>query len=299
MNRTVIKGIKEQDYPALYRAADMASLDAQRRHLRTVRVYLFLLITAAGLSVYGIQETNAAIAAAIVIICSIVISIFMCTQKDEEVWYRARAVAESVKTTTWRFMMQAEPFLNEDDIQIVKSNFRQRIMSILEEHRDLAHALGGNLSKEEQITDTMCNIRNMSLEGRITFYREYRIDEQRRWYAKKSAENKNKGQWWFSILIFCQIIAIIFIVFRVTYPGWPYWPSEVFVVGASIALTWIQVKRFREIASAYGLTAHELGVIRGGLEDVNNEQNFNQFIIDSENAFSREHTQWLARKNVI
>lgn len=291
--------MKDKDYPAVYRAADEASSNAQRMHLITVRTYLLLLITAAGLSVYGIQKTNAAIIAAIVIVCSIFVSIFMFTQKYEDIWYRARAVAESVKTTTWRFMMQADPFVKDDNNQLAKSIFRHRIMSILKEHKDLAHELGGNLAKEEQVTDTICNIRNMPLEKRITFYREYRIDEQRKWYAQKSSENKKQGQLWFGILIICQIIAIIFVIFRVAYPMWSYWPSEVFVVGASIALTWIQVNRFRELASAYGLTAHELGIIRGGLESISNEQEFNQFITDSESAFSREHTQWLARKNVI
>jgi hypothetical protein len=291
--------MEEHDYPALYRAADAASVNAQNRYLLAVRTYSFLLIVAAGLAVYGIQETGAAIAAALVIIGSIFVSVWMLFKKDEDIWYRARAVAESVKTSTWRFMMRADPFSNVDNVQIMKGQFRERLISILNEHKDLAHALGGDLSREDQITETICDIRSMPLEQRVSFYRQHRIDEQRMWYANKSSVNKKQGQWWFGVLILCQFAAIIFLIFRVAYPSWGYWPAEVFVVGAGTALTWIQVKRFRELASAYGLTAHELGVVRAGIEAVLNEQDFAQFVIDSESAFSREHTQWLARKDVI
>ena len=195
--------------------------------------------------------------------------------------------------------MRADPFENADNDQIVKSKFCERLMNILNEHKNLAHALGGALSSEEQITDAMCDNRNLNLEDRVSLYKRYRIDEQRAWYARKSSGNIKQGQRWFGILIFCQSAAIIFVIFRVAYPSWVYWPSEVFLVCASAALTWIQVKRFREIASAYSLTAHELGVILGGVEDIDNEQEFAQFVTDSESAFSREHTQWLARKDVI
>src|SRR5690606_15189811 len=36
--------------------------------------------------------------------------IFIGYQKPDRIWYNARAVAESVKTLTWRYMMRAEPF---------------------------------------------------------------------------------------------------------------------------------------------------------------------------------------------
>lgn len=287
-----------ESYPALFRAADVASVKAQKRYIAAVCGYSLLLIVAAGLAVYGITETRAAIAAALVIIGSILVSIWMILSEDEDVWYRTRAVAESVKTSAWRFMMRADPFVDADSVEVVKSRFRARLKRFIQEHRDLAHALSGNLSQEEQITEAMCDIRKMSVEDRVKFYRKHRIDEQRTWYAKKSAANKRSGRRWFGILVFCQGIAIVLVTLRVAYPAWGYWPAEVFVVSAGAALTWIQVKRFRELAAAYGLTAHELGVIRGELESVSTEEELAQFVMDSESAFSREHTQWLARKDV-
>lgn len=291
--------MEDKQYPALYCATNKASIDAQNQYLSFVKAYSFLLIAASGLGVYGINEKSSAIIAAALVIGSIFLSIMMLLRRDEDTWYRARSVAESVKTSSWRFMMRCEPYVDETDVRVVKSRFRSRLKSILSEHKDLAEHIGGTVSEQEQITDKMCKVRSLSWEKRANFYRTYRIDEQRSWYAKKSAWNRGRGRLWFSILIGCQALAVLFLILRVAYPNWGYWPADVFVVAAGAALTWIQVKRFKELSAAYGLTAHEIGVVRGELEQIDSEEKLADFIADSENAFSREHTQWLARKDSL
>lgn len=287
----------ESDYPALYQASNSASLQAQSFYLRLIQGHSALLIIAAGLGVYGIEKTVAAIAAAVLIIASIFVSIAMLLRRDEDVWYRTRAVAESVKTSAWRFMMRADPYLDVDDVREVKARFRNRLKSILNEHKDLAAHIGGHESEAEQATAQMCKIRAMEWEERSDFYRQCRIDEQRTWYAKKSAWNKRHGRIWFGVLILCQAAAAFFVIMQVAYPHWGYWPFGVFVVASGSVLTWIQVKKFRELSAAYGLTAHEVGIVRGEIENVDSEESLSQFVVDGENAFSREHTQWLARKD--
>lgn len=274
-------------------------MNAQRSHLGYVCCYSYLLIAAAGLSVYGIEDTAAAVGAALLMIAAMFISILMIFKKDEDTWYRARAVAESVKTSTWRFMMRGDPYTDAESVEVVKAQLRGRLKKVLSEHKDLSYELGGEVSKGEQITTFMCDMRSRSLQERMDFYRNHRIDEERAWYARKSRFNRTQSRIWFSILVGCQAIAVILVVLRVAYPEWRFWPTEVFVVAAGSALTWLQVKRFRELASAYGLTAHEIGIIRGELECVTEESHFAQFVTDSESAFSREHTQWLARKDVV
>ena len=92
-------------------------------------------------------------------------------------------------------------------------------------------------------------------------------------------------------------MAIFFSFLRVVYPEWKIWPTEIFLVGAAGILIWIQAKRFRELAAAYGITAHEIGLALSELDDVQVENEFSKFVGDAENAFSREHTQWVARKD--
>ncbi|NKC17160.1 MAG: SLATT domain-containing protein [Gammaproteobacteria bacterium] len=60
--------------------------------------------------------------------------------------------------------------------------------------------------------------------------------------------------------------------------------------------TWLQAKKHNELNSSYSLAIHEIGIIKGKAEFVETEEQFSDFVMSSENAFSKEHTQWVARK---
>ena len=66
---------------------------------------------------------------------------------------------------------------------------------------------------------------------------------------------------------------------------------------ASSILTWLQAKKHNELSSSYSLTAHEIILIKSEVNRIENEIDFSEYIMNCENAFSREHTQWFARKN--
>jgi uncharacterized membrane protein len=290
--------MKYDFYPAIYKAADNASIRTQRYYLNCIRGYIITVIIGVGLGVYGITSKSSALFAAIIFLLGIFISILIHYRHYENIWYKCRAIAESVKTSSWRYIMKANPFEDSNNIEIVNKEFLNLIQNILEEHKNLAAELTVKYGTSEQITEEMKEVRSMDLTDRIKFYRDNRIDEQRLWYAKKALENKKKGNYWFWILIALQAIAIVFVLFRIAYPTWEYWPSELFAIAGSGALTWLQVKRFKELSAAFGLTAHEIGAIRGELESVKDDDQFSQFVTNSENAFSREHTQWISRKDI-
>lgn len=288
----------ERDYyPALYQAASKASTQAQTNFLNCIKGYAGVSIIGAGLAAYGVESKIYAFFAAVAFLLGLFLSILMAVKNFSNTWYRARAVAESIKTSSWKFMMCAEPFEDAPSSSIVKVKFRDLLKEILKEHEHLAYALAGPASEREQITKQMCEIRDLSLNERIDIYRRERLDEQRTWYTNKSKNNKLYGIIWFVVLVLMQAAAIIFILLRIAYPNWKIWPTEIFVVGASNVFTWLQVRRFGELAAAYGIAAHEIGLIRGGLEEVASEEQFSKFVKDAELAFSREHTQWVARKD--
>jgi hypothetical protein len=66
---------------------------------------------------------------------------------------------------------------------------------------------------------------------------------------------------------------------------------------ASAALTWLQAKKHNELSLSYVLAAQEIVLIKGEALSVNSEKKLSGFVLDAENAFSREHTQWVARKS--
>ncbi len=75
-------------------------------------------------------------------------------------------------------------------------------------------------------------------------------------------------------------------------------PIVVIAVASSAVLTWVQAKKHNELNSSYSLAAHEIVLIKGESVSVQNESDLSEFVINSESAFSREHTQWTASKNV-
>ncbi len=287
--------MEKKDYPGLYRAADNASLSAQSTCLHTVQWQIFTLILGAALAINPLPNAIYSLANAAVFLAALGISIFIASKRYERVWYSARAVAESVKTVTWRYAMRTEPFLETDSVYEVNAVFRNMLDNILSSNNQIGDLLGGDDCALDQITPEMQRIRTLNLEQRKEVYLSARIDEQRKWYAKKSKHNKKRSSQFFVLLVALQAIAIAFVLLRIAFPEWKIWPTEIFVVSAGAVITWVQLKRFQEVATAYALTAHEIGIIRTKLDESNSDLSFSDFVRDAENAFSREHTQWIAK----
>jgi len=86
------------------------------------------------------------------------------------------------------------------------------------------------------------------------------------------------------------------VLVRIGYPDMSFSPTEPLIVMASSIIGWTQIKRFTELASAYTLTAHEIGIVVTSLDEATDERSFSNVVNESELAFSREHTQWVARQ---
>ena len=289
--------MQTEDYPALYQSADSAAAAAQATYLRCVKGYAVLGIAGAALASIGVESRTSALLAAFVFLGGLFLSVLIAFKRYEDTWYRTRAIAESIKTACWRFMMGAEPFDHGLPTSEARQKLAQVLRAILQEHKHLAGELAGDPAEKSQITEAMIRTRQLTLGERLQLYRRERISEQRNWYAGKSKSNIADARKWFGVLIALQSGAIVFVLLRVAFPEWKFWPTEMFVVAAASTLGWMQVKRFRELSAAYALTAHEIGLADAELGDIKNAQQFSRFVADTENAFSREHTQWVARKD--
>ncbi|EBX4343085.1 hypothetical protein DRY68_24490, partial [Salmonella enterica subsp. enterica serovar Braenderup] len=95
-------------FPALYRSADGSAADAQSTYLRLIRLQYLLLTVAATISIWFGASPDLYIAYALVLAASTGLLLYMAVQKPEKEWYGCRALAESIKTSTWRYMMRAE-----------------------------------------------------------------------------------------------------------------------------------------------------------------------------------------------
>lgn len=148
----------------------------------------------------------------------------------------------------------------------------------------------------EQIPASMQAVRALSLADRKAYYLDHRVKEQRIWYARKARANRNASRWWLGVGISAYLVAICLALARIVYPLWELWPIEPAIVCASAIIGWTQVKKFNELASSYTLTALEIGLIKERVDSVATDDDFSEFVNEAEQAFSREHTQWVARQ---
>jgi hypothetical protein len=258
--------------------------------------YIGLSIGAAVLSIYIKESTFAGILASIMFLVILFLTIFQAVKRYDRTWYNGRAVAESVKTRTWRFITRAEPYLDCKNVNSVKQEFCDDLKDILDQNRELGSFLSHESVTKDTITQSMQEIRKLSLTDRLNYYISNRINEQRNWYHTKATFNKEMAKKWFIGLVITNLVVIVLLLVEVGYKIY-YLPTPALIVVGSSILSWTQIKKYQDLATSYGLTAHEIGIIKDQSFKVQGERELSDFVKDSENAFSREHTQWVARKD--
>jgi len=263
-----------------------------------IRGQYALLFIAAVLSLWFGGDKQVYAAYAFTIAVSAVLLLYMSIVKPERDWYGARALAESIKTSTWRYMMKAEPFVDAPSIKTVRTTFRQFLKEILDANSHVRETVSKRPMNGDQITRTMDDVRRKPFVDRKAFYLRYRIQDQRNWYLGKAATNRKWFKIWIGLCIAIQLTLVALAIVRIYNDQlFSLWPMDPLMVLASALVGWVQIKKFNELASAYGLTAHEIGLIETSLNDVDDEIEFSEFVNEAERAFSREHTQWVARQN--
>lgn len=285
----------DESYPGLYQSANLASLGAQKTYFVALFFYLCLLVLAASLSWWWEGGVWSAILAALLFLVTLGILILLRVKRPDDIWYNGRAVAESVKTISWKWMMRSEPYFDCSDVGTAKRAFIDDLKDVLGQNEKLANSLPPNEASKEPITDEMKSIRQASFEDRLDVYKTQRIDDQAKWYIKKTSLNQRRAKQWFVVSVLLHLIAIVMLLVKIGLPQVSF-PIELFATAASAVLTWLQAKKHNELGSSYSLTAHEIGLIKAESEFITNESELSDFIINSENAFSREHIQWVARK---
>lgn len=287
--------MEEQHFPAVYRSANELSKKSQSAFFRALKLHLILLIIGSALSVFNFSHWISAVLQAIVFFGAFSCSVYLFAKRPDKDWYAGRAVAESIKTITWRYICRAEPFQGDDES--ARTNFRHKVQAVVDQNKDVVKAhldFVGN----PQLTQMMAIIRAKSLEERKAEYALGRINDQLEWYANKARLNQKSSNIFFWILIMVNAIAVVLSLIRIAFVAVPFWPTDIFIAVAASLLGWMQARRFSDLAAAYGLAAYEIGLIKEQCMIPQSESEFSSFVGDAENAFSREHTQWVARKDL-
>jgi hypothetical protein len=264
-------------------------MKAQRQYLRLIRINLAALLigAAAGAAVPAV--------AAIALVAALVATLVTQNKSYERTWYGGRAIAESVKTLAWRYMARAEPFQDGDDAN-ADELFLKRLGQILQSAANLAVQLS-SVSGADQITAHMRKVRALPLAERRDHYDECRIQDQYKWYSKKSALSERAERQFFTVMWVSNGLAVAAAVGMVFNPDLAVNATGLFSTAAAVVFAWLQVKRHQELAQSYAIAAQELSIVHGNVSHVTMEPQFAAFVADAENAISREHTLWTARRD--
>ena len=300
-----IPTIANSDLPAILDAADSAARAAKRNYYLWTGVDLALLV--AGTLLLSVEAREAALralagyGAAICLIVSLASTVVLLKTNYDKVWYGARAVAETVKTLSWKYMTCTEPFaakltnVEADEMLIAK------LMSILSERKELFWLFDGDLGVRSEITETMRRARALDFGSRKQMYLDQRINDQRKWYGGRARKNRSAALRWLYGVIVAQLSAIAFTLTIVLHPEFTReythvnW-AHVCSAAAIAFLAWMQLKQNHELAQAYGVAAHELGLISEQISHVKTEQDLSRFVAETESSISREHTMWMAKR---
>ncbi|ASG47112.1 DUF4231 domain-containing protein [Citrobacter freundii complex sp. 2024EL-00228] len=282
------------DYPHLYEITNERSAKNQKYFLNGIRAeYALLIFIAVNSSLSYMEKYSVNLVLFVLLIMLLLVRNII---NFEQKWYKYRAVTESIKTTTWKFAMKAEPFNGSEEINDAK----QYIGYIRNIIKDSKYAIKTETLKNlEGDTFSIClkSIREMNYEQRRDLYVEQRIEEQRTWYAKKSVFNKRLGRAWaVAILIFYILSLTMTALLAEDLVQAASLPTELITTIISALIGWVQIKKYNELSASYALTAHEIGLVKEQSYYISGEKDFLDFIRDAETAFSREHTQWQARR---
>jgi hypothetical protein len=288
------------EYPGLHATTDAASLRAQWCHFTIIRLQLTLFfVVALTAAVVPVVPQN--LRQELAVVTAVVLAIAIATawvgrlRQYERVWFNCRAIAESVKSTSWLYMMRVRPFSDSGLADAVLAGRLHEILSVwpgYETHFAADGAAGHTASPQ------MRNIRNMGFAERKNHYVTLRQNDQQRWYGDKVSFNRSRASQWFWITTTLPLVALVLAITQVRYGPAPINVISPLMTLAASFLAWSQSKRYEELVQAYSLAGVELQHLSALAVSVSTEESLRDLVVDTEEAISREHKMWCVKRSI-
>lgn len=275
--------------PSAFTTAEEASRRGQTRFKRAMMVALVLLVVAAAAGL--VHESWAGWVSGAAFAGSILATGLGFFRDAEDDWYDGRAVAESAKTLTWKYAVGGEPFeVMEPDAQTA---YDRALAAVVKE----IHTLRGSVAAPARTSESekLRLLREEPLEARREVYREQRLKDQRDWYGRRGGEHRSTARTWQVLAVVLQVAGLVGALLK----GADIVQVDllsVFATAGAGAVAWLAAGDYVKTARAYELTTLELNRVLGIVNSIGEEAAWATFVADAEQAMSREHTAWQARR---
>jgi len=284
--------LRPSDMPALFDAADKASINSRAIFFGILRAQVVLLLTGvlSGTIASATDIEQVAIVGVAAFIGVAALRVYSRLSSVEATWYDARMAAESVKSLSWRYAIGGEPFPVETlTAKEADALFSARLWELLSDLGNLRTP--PNRGAHYQITPAMRRLRAADLVARKMAYENDRVGDQASWYAERARSNERQSRFWDAMFVLSSAVAIMFGLLQA------FGAIGVNVLGvagfvAALITMWTGVRRYDRQARAYGITAHELLTMASLMQPIEDEEEWATFVDSAEAAVSEEHTGW-------
>jgi hypothetical protein len=145
------------------------------------------------------------------------------------------------------------------------------------------------------ITCEMKTAQALPFEAKIALFRRQRVDDQKHWYHTKAKANTKREKQWFAAIFSIEFVALGYAALQ----AWKLWDFNAVggIAATSTAfIAWLQTKRFSDLGTSYAIAAGDLRRIAEEHSKVSDEVELKKFVAEVEQAVSREHSMWMARR---
>lgn len=245
------------------------------------------------LTLRGYGTDWAGVVATLLFVSGLALTVWLLSERPERKWYDGRAAAESTKTLGWQYAVGGGPFPKSGTQQDVDERFIDRLSQIVQSVKHVSFVGSGG----DEITATMREMRKQDLEVRRAAYLDGRLEDQRSWYATKAKWNERRSFKWRGAMVVLQLTGAVGAVLKAS----GHLDFDLLgIIGAATAAAgaWLQMKEHATLAEAYAVTERDLNLVKARIHEPTNEAEWAKFVEDAEQAMSREHTLWTARRGV-
>ena len=211
-------------------------------------------------------------------------------------WQKSRFLAESILSQCWLLLFKVNNY--DKDFNEAISIFLERIREMKSEinvsdYLKFVSQKSSDNDRPQWITDNF----DKSIAEKKEFYIIERINDQEKYYFKKTLFNRRNSEryFWFGILAMgigaiLTILTIMDIIPNFSYLG-------LFTTLSAAIFSWKQTKRFEELSSTYSVAIEELKDFKKKLLLDNSENDVKEIVYDTEKSISREHKLWVSKIN--
>jgi hypothetical protein len=284
--------------PDSYECFNNLSKLCQSRYLKNVGLQLILLLIISFLA--SIPELNRTLEnmkhfiQLSLIISVLILMVVQFKSNYMDGWQKTRFLAESILSQAWLLFFRIDNYNN--DFCSSLSVFQDRIKSMKSEINitDFLRFSSSISTDNDNPKWIIENFEKTNFE-KIEFYIKHRLNDQEKYYFKKTLHNTRKGELFFWLGISSMGIGAILTILTIMdiIPNFAY--LGLFTTLSTAIFSWKQTKRFEELSSTYSVAIDELKDFKKKLLLNPSEVITKEIIYDVEKSISREHKLWVSK----